>query len=135
MGSVQPIIAVIYDARYADARAFAAALQPRGATLVSTRGDSAGIWYGDFGRHIRHSRGLVAGLTTYADLVIAQGCCREFGLRLVYEGAHDARGSDRVAHRYRQAGAKSGTAGDAIGPRSPDHPGYLVSWLLAPTAV
>jgi hypothetical protein len=155
------IIAVVHDERFGDAREFADHLRKNGAIEFSIGNCSAAIWYGRLGTLLRRRRGMVAGMSTYADLLIAKDCGREMGFQLVFEGVHDARGSDHVAHFYRTralhlthqfAGYSAlmpsdlaeclihiGTQGwqgwigfEAIGPRRTDHPGYLTSWLLAP---
>jgi hypothetical protein len=76
-----PVLTVIYDERFAEARAYAAAIRPLGAALFATRGDTGALWYGPVGARIRRLGGCVAGMTTYADFVLAKGCGRELGLR------------------------------------------------------
>jgi hypothetical protein len=77
------VAAVLYDARFAEARALAARLGGLGVPAFATRGDAAGLWYGALGARLRRRPGWVAGVTTYPDLVIARSCGRELGLRLV----------------------------------------------------
>jgi hypothetical protein len=124
------------------------------------RGECAALWYGSFAAHLREYGGRIAGMSTEADFLIARGCAREIGLLPLFEAAHDARGSHLVRHRLRflrgaapslgpdadpasptglaallmridGSGRGEATAADYVGPRSADHPGYLVSWLLA----
>ena len=159
------ISAVIYDERYQDACEFAAALRLRGATAFPIQGCSSGCWYGELGERLRQRGSRVAGLTSYADLLIARSCGREMALRSLFEGTHDARGPDRVRHLYRisapapflsslargealipsgladiltrigDGGATGWSMVEAEGRRRSDHPGYLTSWLLGPRTV
>jgi hypothetical protein len=160
-----PILAVIYDERYAEAREFAATLGRGGAIEFPIRGSSACHWYGELAALLGRHRGRVAGLSTYADLLIARSRGRELGLKPVFEGMHDARGTKLVAHRYRMSGAadlarklarkpalqpselgqflnridgkgnEDWRTVEAAGPRSLDHPGFLTTWLLGPRAL
>jgi hypothetical protein len=163
-----PITAVVYDERYADCRLFADALILQGAVAFPANGDSAQLWYGSLRAHLSRHPGRVAGLTTYADFSVSQGCGRELSLVTLYEGAHDARASrSALIHRIRVRGDESEIAAaftnsalpwpetfanalcrlpapsasalrsiaTATTPRSPNHPGYLASWLLAAASV
>jgi hypothetical protein len=157
-----PIGAVVYDERYGDAREFAAALQRQGAATLSIGSSSAAIWHKALEALLSRREGRIAGLSTDADLLVARSCAREAGFLPIFEGRHDARGSERVAHFLRMRGAAhlfDGTmpsgglrigelalavarlpwnAGadwigvETEGPKSQDHPGYLTSWLFAP---
>lgn len=95
------IAAVVYDERHSDCRSFAEILARHGATPFPVNGDCGGLWHGALTRHLAGNRGNVAGLTTDSDFVVSRACGRELGLRAVYEGAHDGRGSNQVAHRLR----------------------------------
>jgi hypothetical protein len=159
-----PIMAVVYDDRYGDGREFAAALQRRGAAALPIGSSSAVRWHDELGRLLARRDAKVAGLSSDADLLVAQACGRERGFVPIFEGRHDARGSERVAHLLRMRGdahlfdglssrgelrpadlaetiarLRYGTGNDWIsveaeGPKSHDHPGYLTTWLLAPRA-
>jgi hypothetical protein len=95
------IAAVVYDERYSDCRSFADILVRHGATPFPVNGDCGRLWHGTLREHLVRNRGNVAGLTTDSDFVVSRACGRELGLRLVYEGAHDGRGSSNVMHRLR----------------------------------
>jgi hypothetical protein len=101
------IVAVIYDERYADCRAFAEALERHGATAFATNQDAAKLWYGSLRDYLGQRPGCVAGLATYADFSVSQSCARELGLVQIYEGEHDGRRS-RSTLRHRAC-----TIGDA----------------------
>jgi hypothetical protein len=103
-----PITAVVYDERYADCTLFADALTRQGAVAFPANGDSAQLWYGSLHAHLSRRPGRVAGLTTYADFSVSQGCGRELSLATLYEGAHDARASkSALTHRIRVRGDES----------------------------
>ena len=100
------ISAVVYDERYADCRTFADTLARRGAVALPSGGDAVRVWYGALRKRLTHDPGLVAGFTTDSDLTVSRECGRELGLRLVYEGSHDSRASNRLTHRLRGTGAE-----------------------------
>jgi hypothetical protein len=159
---ISRIAAVVYDERYSDCRSFADILVRHGATPFPVNRDCGRLWHGTLREHLVRNPGNVAGLTTDSDFVVSRACGRELGLGLVYEGAHDSRGSNDVTHRLRSTAyqreivAALGGAGASWAenlaqsllrlpshrsaaifgapvslktPRSPDHPGYLTSWL------
>jgi hypothetical protein len=95
------IAAIVYDERYSDSRSFADILLRHGATPFPVNGDCGRLWHAALTEHLVGNRGSVAGLTTDSDFVVSRACGRELGLRLVYEGAHDSRGSNDVTHRLR----------------------------------
>lgn len=99
---ISRIAAVVYDERYSDCRSFAGILVRHGATPFPVSGDCGRLWYGALRAHLAGNRGNVAGLTTDSDFVVSRACGRELGLGLVYEGAHDSRGSSNVTHRLRR---------------------------------
>ncbi len=98
---ISRIAAVVYDERYSDCRSFANILLRHGATPFPVKGDCGQLWHGALTEHLARNRGNVAGLTTDSDCVVSRACGRELGLGLVYEGAHDSRGSSDVMHRLR----------------------------------
>jgi hypothetical protein len=100
--NIVPIVAVVYDERYADCKAFADALANRGAKPFATNADAVQLWYGPLGAHLAQHPGRVAGLTTYADFSASQACGRELNFAQLYEGEHDGRRSrTHLAHRLR----------------------------------
>jgi hypothetical protein len=115
---------VIYDERYADARAFAAYFRAHGAAPLPTRGDATALWYGA----LRQEGGAVAGLTAYPDLIIARSCGRELGLRLVFERPYQDRLADPPA-LLAAALSRPSPAAPSGRDASSDH---LVAWLLMP---
>jgi|SRR6516225_7895038 len=155
-----PVAAVLYDERFADAREFATALAALGATPFPIARGSGALWYGALAALLRRQGARVAGMATASERMIAISCGREMGLRPLFEGAHDGRASEGVAHSYRLQGAPaslieltgsreppspgrlaemlSHIQGDPqdchefarLGPKRNDHPGYLTSWLV-----
>jgi hypothetical protein len=103
--NVLPITAVIYDERYADCRAFAEALERRGATSFATSQDAVQLWYGPLRAYLEKNTGRLAGLTTYADFSSSRACGRELSYAIRFEGEHDGRRSrTTLAHRLRTRG-------------------------------
>ena len=93
-----PIAAVLYDERYADCRAFAAALERRGVKAFATNQDAVALWYGPLRVHLESSPGRVAGLATYADFLSSIACGRELAYAIRFEGHHDARSGGMLTH-------------------------------------
>jgi hypothetical protein len=100
-----PVTAVLYDERYGDARAFAAALAGRGASAHCTGQDVVAQWYRDVRVLASQPRARIAGLTPQSDLALLQGCAAELRLKLLYEGLHDRRHTDGLVHAVRARGA------------------------------
>jgi hypothetical protein len=141
----------LYDRRYSDARRFAAAAQEHGAVAFDTGGDVATLWYC---RRLeaRIDRG-VAGLTSYADLLLIGDLLRSAGLRARFLVEHDARGGNLVRHSPAKGhaalcdvcaqpdwsaavaafafGGVVDPVSDRISARAPDFPGTLWSWRFA----
>lgn len=93
--------AVVYDERYSDCRSFADILVRRGAVPFPVNGDCGKLWHSALREHLVGNGGSVAGLTSDSDSVVSRICGKELGLAAIYEGAHDCRGSDFLAHRLR----------------------------------
>lgn len=146
--SPRPI--ALFDGRYSDARAFAAAVRKAGGAPFDTKGDLATLWHG-----VRRDRGThrpVAGLTTYADMLIMADIAGGERLRPIFRIMHDARHGGHVAHRILEGAGgpilegsgrlwpemvsvyAAGLPGRGLdrgpSPRSPDHPGTLWSWMF-----
>lgn len=100
--NIVPIVAVVFDERYADCKAFADALADRGAKSFATNADAVQLWYGPLRAYLAQNPGRVAGLTTYADFSVSRVCGRELNFAQLYEGEHDGRRSrTHLAHRLR----------------------------------
>lgn len=150
---------VVFDPRYSDARAFSQAFRSLGtAVFASGPADVVGLWRTQLRSPDARA---IAGLTTHSDLEILQACAVEIGLKLKCEIFHDSRGRSTVEHRIVQGASavliqeldESSAAWPAAvaramvspaasnlaftpalrlqAPKSTDHPGTLVSWLLA----
>jgi hypothetical protein len=104
------VTAVLYDARYGDARAFAAALTGRGATAHRTGQDVVASWYRDVRDLAARPHARIAGLTPHSDLALLQDCAAELRLKLLYEGLHDRRRTAGLVHTVRARGALANAA-------------------------
>lgn len=76
----RPAIAV-FDRRYGESVAWAKAMAAEGARLVGAHEDVARLWYGP----LKDQRTSLAGLTTWADFQVIQGCAAEARLRLLHK--------------------------------------------------
>jgi hypothetical protein len=100
-GSWAWITGVIYDARYSDARRFAAALVGTGAAPFDTQPDPVWLWRRTLRTHVtRNPAGALAGMTPYCERRLIEACASELGLRTLFEATHDARNSPRLIHRW-----------------------------------
>ena len=150
---------VFFDGRYGDCRRFAAAFGM--CERFDTAHDVAHLWYSQLRDRARRETLRIAGLTTHSDLFILERCAAEAKLELRFETFHDCRGTSTIthslgkgcgrsaAHALRLAGTEWPTAlaqviaanldHDSFAPlrltttaaRAADHPGTLVSWLIA----
>ena len=150
---------VIYDARYSDARTFAAKALRLGAAALESRQDIISLWYEGLGRYLENPEIRVMGLTAYNDFMVLRGCTTELKRQVVFEGIHDCRGGTTLTHTLRHSGAEKSYL-QHTGPnwpavlarallyensryqaeretvvattvrRAQDHPGTLVSWLI-----
>lgn len=89
---------VLVDERFSDSRRFAAAMQARGATVVSLTEDIGRLWYGELGEQCRKANSFIAGLTLHTELFVSQQFARECGKRLSSFGQHDCRGQSTLVH-------------------------------------
>jgi hypothetical protein len=149
----------VFDPRYSDARVFSETFRSLGGSVFAAGpSDVVGLWRTQL-RSARPR--AIAGLTTHSDLEIVQACAAEIGLKLKCEIFHDSRGRSTVHHRIARGGSaylvrEIGASGamwpaavartmpstiaaqstsilapDLSAPKAADHPGTLVSWLLA----
>ncbi|HTW24638.1 MAG TPA: hypothetical protein VMD78_13620 [Candidatus Baltobacteraceae bacterium] len=95
------ISAVLFDGRYSCCREFANSLTQKGAIAFNVYSDVAALWHGPLRDRLTKHGGCVAGLTAHSDLTVSRSFGREFRLALRYEGAHDSRGAQVIAHRLR----------------------------------
>ena len=150
---------VIHDARYSDARTFAAAATRLGAIATGPRADLIHLWQQRLGPTLRKHRYRVMGMTTYADFMLLRDCMSTIKYRPVFEGLHDCRGHTVLTHKlryrgqikpalifagrqwpatlarvlYRDQEAKWPLQESVITSsvqRATDHPGTLVSWMM-----
>jgi hypothetical protein len=90
---------VVYDPRYDEARAFAAAAGSRGApTRAIENGDITDLWYGDLDLVWRDEPAAIAGISQFGPLFALERLASERGLRVRLRVEHRPTGSG-VAHR------------------------------------
>ena len=139
---------VVFDARYDQARRFAAAFEKSGAVALEAGRDVASLWYGRLQKTMASHPGLrLAGLATDADFQVIRGCAAEARLDLVHHAIHDGR---RALHHHVLRGPATAEALAAAGLGWPEalaarlggatsapnaakgahYPGTLVSWMI-----
>lgn len=142
--SAAPAVA-LYDARYDEARRFAAALSRAGALQLETGRDVAVLWYGRLQHLAVAYPGLrLAGLATGADFLVIRGCAAEARLTVAHHAIHEGgmhhrtiRGEDHAAALSRAGvGWPEALAARLVGAPAttnagPSSPVALVSWLIA----
>lgn len=159
-GLAQPLL-VFFDPRYSDSRRFADSFTAMGGERINTASDIAYLWYSRLQARAEHGTLPMAGLTTHSDLLVLERCAADAKLRLRFEAFHDCRGASTITHvvtqRCGHSTAATLAAADTdwaaalarsimhdVGPhrlsplrltttaaRATDHPGTLVSWLIA----
>lgn len=100
--SIQQIHFVLVDEELEDSIAFAQALTARGALAFSVQDDIGRLWFGELGAAFKPGH-AIAGLTSHSELLVSAEFARQHGARIRFEGAHDCRGSDTLAHSLRLA--------------------------------
>jgi hypothetical protein len=152
-------LVALFDARYSDARKFAAAMERSGAPVLPAHSDVARLWYGALRARAFEGRLQIAGLTTYADFAVMRGSAAEAKMKVAFQAVHDARRATSVAHRIDHARglpeiedrlARAGddwptvlalalcgkapqgiaSAPSTAASRARDNPGGLFSWLI-----
>lgn len=150
---------VLHDARYSDARRFAAAAARLGAMPLAPQLDLMPLWYEQLGPYLQVHAHRLMGMTTYVDFMLIRDCTATLNHRVIYEGLHDCRGGETLTHGLQFRSKKIPLAVDS-GPQWPetlartlygervsdrpsqetlmrtntrhsaDNPGTLVSWLI-----
>ncbi|HEX6997670.1 MAG TPA: hypothetical protein VF322_05970 [Gammaproteobacteria bacterium] len=154
--------AVVYDARHAHARDFAARAGFWGAPLRAIEGDVTDLWQHELLARWRAAPGAIAGLTERPALFLLERLGWEHGLRVVFEAEHRPSPHGEAEHRIvrpadaglarelQAAGARwAGALADALiaaarpaarelGPSGAalaayvGEPPTLCSWIIAP---
>lgn len=152
---------VLVDDRFAEARAFAAGLSDMGVTSIATQGDIGRLWHESVRHEAARNRLRIAGMARPAEFFVLETLAREAGLRLIYTGRHEGRCRQQQKHTVRLAsdpafliqacrrdswphalaaaltrvprdtGPMQAAETVQNMPARVDHPGVLVSWLLA----
>jgi hypothetical protein len=76
------IFRAVYDERFAEARAFAAAAAARGWPVRAIRGDVTELWFHELDPRWRQGPAAIAGVTDPAALFCLETLARDRGLRL-----------------------------------------------------
>ncbi len=130
---------VLFDARFPEARRFAADAAHLRMNVRSFDGDITNVWFHELapvwrsiassGRAVATADMAIAGLTQYGALFCLERLAWDAGMRVVYRAEH-ALGSSapRVASLGR---AGTGTVAP-LGPHA--SPDSLLSWIIAPKA-
>lgn len=114
---------VLFDGRFAESRRFAAVMAKAGATPMDIGEDIAHLWWGPLAD--LQGKVTICGLTTHSDFFISESIGRERGLKVQYEGRHDARARGPVSHEVGCA-----AAGTCLAETGRDWAGSLAASLL-----
>lgn len=94
-----PLAALIFDSRYAEARAFGARAQPLGTPLRAIEGDITDLWQQELLARWNAGPVAVAGLTERPALFLLERLAWTHGLRVVFEAEHEPDGQGNATHR------------------------------------
>jgi hypothetical protein len=151
---------VFFDGRYSDSRRFAESFASSGVERFDTASDVAQLWYSRLSSQAQNRPLRMTGLTAHSDLSVLERCAADARMKLRFEAFHDCRGAATITHWLRNGDDTSalvltnaGTDWPALlghsiledaglqrlsplrlatgGARASDHPGTLVSWLIA----
>jgi hypothetical protein len=89
---------VIYDERHAVSRAFALAVERRGAPVHGIRGDITDFWFHDLDARWKKEPVAVAGLTEHGPLFCLERLSWDHGMRVVYRADHTYRADGYMEH-------------------------------------
>jgi hypothetical protein len=95
-----PAELVVFNERYADARAFAAALAAGGAATLPLAGDAGVLWYGRLRPLVSLPGTRIIGMGTHTDLFILETLARDVRMSVRYRGTHDCRGRSTLDHVF-----------------------------------
>ncbi len=96
--SVTPFDAIVFNDRYADARAFAQSFAAQGTQTLPIGGDAGTLWYGTLRKRIAAGQTRLAGIGTYMDFFIFETLARDVDLKARFRGQHDCRGRRTLTH-------------------------------------
>lgn len=155
----EPLL-VFCDGRYSDSRRFAESFVSPGVERFDTASDVAHLWYSQLSSRAQNRSVRMTGLTTHSDLFVLERCAADARMKLRFEAFHDCRGASTVTHLLNRGDDRSAFALTTAGndwpavlahsvledaglqrtsplrlttavARASDHPGTLVSWLIA----
>jgi hypothetical protein len=103
---------VVFNERYADARAFAAALAASGVAPLPLAGDAGVLWYGRLRPLVSLPGTRIFGMGTHTDLFILETLARDLRMGVRYRGIHDCRGRATLDHAFSGDESVSRLAGE-----------------------
>jgi hypothetical protein len=91
---------LIYDQRFAAARAFGAAAQKLNASVQAIDGDVHDLWYHDLYHRWKSAPTAIAGMTSYNPMFLLAMFAQDVGMRLIYRTNHRPGQNGVVAHEW-----------------------------------
>jgi hypothetical protein len=119
-----PLYKVIFDARFAASRGFAAAAAGAGRTTAAIRGDVTALWSDDLRLRWAAHGGPIAGMTTPRSLFCLEQMAKDHWMRVIVRAEHARAGAAASARRVQSI------IGGYQGGRPPAD-SRLVSWVIA----
>ena len=109
---------VIYDERFQDSLAFAAAAQDLGASIHGIRGDVTDLWYHDLYHEWKKGPAPIMGMTTTDALFCLQILAQDQRMRVVLRVDHNYLPGNRIEHVINSATPASPAVADLekVGP-------------------
>ena len=86
--SARALYRVVFDSRFAAARAFGAEAARLGAKVHGFDGDITGFWYHQLDLQWRRQALAIAGMTLHGPLFCLEQLARDVGARVVYRAEH-----------------------------------------------
>jgi hypothetical protein len=97
-GSYLRLERIVFDERFADARAFAEEARRRSVATSAIDGSIHDLWYRDLYYHWRDEKSPIAGITDYRALFLLEMMAADAGMRVVHR-IHHAESNGAFAHR------------------------------------
>ena len=96
-----PLLAVVYDARFAESVAFARHSEALGLRTHAIEGDMTRLWYDEVYHRWRERPAALAGLTAHGPMFCFAELARDVRMRLVFRAEHRPTREGVLTHAFR----------------------------------
>jgi hypothetical protein len=106
--NMAPHVAVILDARHAQAREFGSRARDLGSTIRSIEGDVTPVWQSELNARWKAGASVVvAGMTERSALFVLERLAWDHNLRVIFEAEHTPGAAGQFSHRVKRTGDRA----------------------------